>query len=105
MERTSSNKDNSKDDNILGEYWEVGNLDNLNECSIGLVPMMDRLHFSHKLSNAWHFFFVSVNKRMKDIQYTNNLVLNISCKTTSKPIYMLILRIDYNDEKGLSGRC
>jgi hypothetical protein len=70
----------------------------LSEWSIGLLPMTNHLNFYHKFENSPSFFSLSNDKRIKDVQYTNGLV-HISCETTTEPMYIFIICIDFNISK------
>ena len=98
MERPQSEDDDSGDDNFFGEHWKLQKPEELVEWSIGLVPMTDCLQFCHKFSNAPHFFALSADERIKAVQYSDGLV-NISCETTTEPLYMFTLCIDYKLSK------
>ena len=81
------------DDNLFGERWEVREPDHLQEWSIGLIPMTDKLHFLHKFKNAPDFLPISHEEQIIDVDVEDGVLL-ISCATTTDVPYQFTLMID-----------
>ena len=83
------------DDNSFGGYWEFINLEDVEDWTIELVPMMDYTYFVHKFKNSPIALPILYEEKIKELFSYSKGILLIQCKATGPKKYMFTICVEY----------